>query len=30
MEIVRSLGMGRFLEWGFVNVKGTIGEVLVF
>ena len=30
MEIVRSLGMGWFLEWGFVNVRCTIGEVLVF
>ena len=28
--VVRSLGVGRFLEWGVLNVKGAVGGVLVF
>lgn len=29
-DLVRSLGVGRFLEWGVVNAKGVGGGVLVF
>ena len=28
--IVRSLGMGRCLEWGAANLRGTAGGVMVF
>lgn len=28
--IVRSLGVGRCLEWCVVNLRGAAGEVLVF
>ena len=28
--VVRSLGVGRFLEWGVLNVRGAAGGVLVF
>ena len=28
--IVRSLGVGRFLEWGVVDSRGAAGEILVF
>ena len=28
--IVRSLGVGRCLEWGVVNSKGAAGGVVVF
>ena len=29
-RIVRSLGVGRCLDWGVVNSKGAFGGVLVF
>ena len=29
-RIVRSLGVGRCLDWGVVNSKGASGGVLVF
>ena len=29
-KIVRSLGVGRCLEWGMVNLRGAFGGVLVF
>ena len=28
--IVRSLGVGRFLDWGAVDVEGYVGGILVF
>ena len=28
--IVRSLGVGRFLDWGAVDAEGTRGGILVF
>ena len=28
--LVKSLGVGRCLEWGFLNSRGTAGGVLVF
>ena len=28
--VVRSLGVGRFLEWGVLNARGAVGGVLVF
>ena len=30
LGVVRSLGVGRFLEWGVLNAKGAAGGVLVF
>ena len=30
MEIVQSLGVDRFLEWGYANARSTAGGVLVF
>ena len=30
LGVVRSLGVGRFLEWGALNASGTVGEVVVF
>ena len=30
INIVRILGVGRFLKWGAVNARETIGRVLVF
>ena len=28
--VVRSLGVGRFLEWGVLNARGAVGGVVVF
>ena len=28
--LVRSLGVGRFLDWGTVDVEGSVGGILVF
>ena len=28
--IVRSLGVGSFLDWGAMDVKGVVGGILVF
>ena len=30
IRVVRSLGVGRFLEWGVVNARGAAGGVVVF
>ena len=30
LGVVRSLGVGRFLDWGVLNVRGAAGVVLVF
>ena len=30
VEIVRSLGMGRFLDWGVMGARGAVGGVIVF
>ena len=30
LGVVRSLGVGRFLEWGALNVRGTARGVVVF
>ena len=30
LGVVRSLGVGRFLEWGALNVRGTTRGVVVF
>ena len=30
LGVVRSLGVGRFLEWGVLNARGAAGGVLVF
>ena len=30
LGVVRSLGVGRFLEWGALNAKGAAGGVVVF
>ncbi|RVW39747.1 hypothetical protein CK203_074686 [Vitis vinifera] len=30
LGVVRSLGVGRFLDWGVLNVRGAAGGVLVF
>ena len=30
LGVVRSLGVGRFLEWGALNVRGTAGGVVVY
>lgn len=30
MQLIRSLGMGRFLEWGAMETRGTTGGVVVF
>ena len=30
LGVVRSLGVGRFLEWGVLNARGAVGGVLVF
>ena len=29
-SIVRSLGVGRFLDWGAANAEGALGGILVF
>ena len=29
-SIVRSLGVGRFLDWGAVNAEGASGGIMVF
>lgn len=29
-ELVRSLGVGRFLEWGAVEARGMAGDMIVF
>ena len=29
-SLVRSLGMGRCLEWGVVETRGQLGGILVF
>ena len=28
--LVRSLGVGRFLEWGVVDSRGAVGVIVVF
>ena len=28
--LVRSLGVGRFLDWKELNAKGTMGGILLF
>ena len=30
LGVVRSLGVGRFLEWGALNARGAAGGVIVF
>ena len=30
LGVVRSLGVGRFLEWGVLNARGAAGGVVVF
>ena len=30
LGVVRSLGVGRFLEWGSLNARGAAGGVVVF
>lgn len=30
LRVVRSLGVGRLLEWGVLNARGTAGGVVVF
>ena len=30
LGVVRSLGVGRFLDWGVLNARGATGGVLVF
>ena len=30
MDIIRSLGVGRFLEWGAVDSRGATGGIVVF
>ena len=30
LGVVRSLGVGRFLDWGVLNARGAAGGVLVF
>ena len=30
LGVVRSLGVGRFLEWGALNAMGVAGGVVVF
>ncbi|RVX19759.1 Transposon TX1 uncharacterized 149 kDa protein [Vitis vinifera] len=30
LGVVRSLGVGRFLDWGVLNARGAVGGVLVF
>lgn len=30
LGVVRSLGVGRFLEWGALDARGAAGEVVVF
>ena len=30
LGVVRSLGVGRFLEWGVLNARSAAGGVLVF
>ena len=29
MDLVRSLGVGRFVEWAVVNVVGALGGILM-
>ena len=29
LGVVRSLGVGRFLEWGALNARGAVGGVVV-
>ena len=30
LGVVRSLGIGKFIEWGAVNVRGASGGIVVF
>ena len=29
-QVVRSLGVGRFLEWGAMEARGSVGGIVVF
>ena len=29
LGVLRSLGVGRFLEWGVLNARGAVGGVVV-
>ena len=30
LKVVKSLGAGRFMNWGAINAKGALGGIRIF